>query len=114
MSNVGQKKSEVWNYFSISVSDNKKAVCHECNENVARGGDKTNSFNTSNLRKHLKNRHPDKLRELEESEKAASKKKSQCPTTSKFLTSNARRLFRMVASLPIRPSSSTKDYSFNC
>ena len=76
MSSVGRKRSEIWNYFSISVSDEKKAVCHECQENVARGGDKTNSFNTSNLQKHLRNRHPDKLRELEESEKEASKKKA--------------------------------------
>ena len=75
MSSVGRKRSEIWNYFTISVSDEKKAVCHECHEDVARGGDKTNSFNTSNLRKHLKCRHPDKLRELEESEKEASKKK---------------------------------------
>ena len=76
MSSVGRKRSEIWNYFSISVSDEKKAVCHECQENVARGGDKSNPFNTSNLRKHLRNRHPDKLRELEESEKEAGKKKA--------------------------------------
>ena len=76
MSNAGRKRSEIWNYFSISVSDEKKAVCHECQENVARGGDKTNSFNTSNLRKHLRNRHPEKLRELEENEKEASRKKA--------------------------------------
>jgi len=72
---VGRKRSEIWSYFSVSVTDEKKAVCHECQENVARGGDKTNSFNTSNLRKHLRIRHPDKLRELEEGEKEASKKK---------------------------------------
>ena len=76
MSSMGRKRSEIWNYFSISVSDEKKAVCHECQENVAREGDKTNSFNTSNLRKHLRNRHPDKLRELEESEKKVNKKKA--------------------------------------
>ena len=76
MSSTARKRSETWNYFSISVCDDKKAVCHECQENVARGGDKTNSFNTSNLWKHLKNRHPDKLKELKESEKEASKKKA--------------------------------------
>ena len=76
MSSVGRKRSKIWNYFSISVSDEKKAVCHECQENVARGGDKTNSFNTSNLRKHLRNRHPEKLRELKESEKEVNKKKA--------------------------------------
>ena len=76
MSNVGQKRSEIWNYFSISVSDKKKAVCHECQGNVACGGDKTNSFNTSNLRKHLRNHHPEKLRELKENEKETSRKKA--------------------------------------
>ena len=75
MSSVGRKRSEIWNYFTISVSDEKKAVCYECHKDVAHGGDKTNSFNTSNLWKHLKCRHPDKLRELKESEKEASKKK---------------------------------------
>jgi len=42
----------------------------------ARGGDKNNSLNTSNLQKHLRNHHPDDLRELEEGEKEASKKKA--------------------------------------
>ena len=73
---TARKRSEIWNYFFIYVCDDKKAVCHECQENVARGGDKTNSFNTSNLWKHLKIRHPDKLKELKESEKEASKNKA--------------------------------------
>ena len=43
---------------------------------VARGGDKTTSFSTSNLWKHLQIHHLDKLKELLESEKAASKEKA--------------------------------------
>jgi len=74
MSNVaGRKRSEIWNYFTISVSE---AICYECQDSVAQGGDENNSFNTSNLQKHLRNHHPDKLRELEEGEKEASKKKA--------------------------------------
>ena len=76
----GRKRSEIWNYFTIAVSD-EKVVCHE---DVVRGGDKTNSFNTSNLQKHLKCRHPDKLRKLEESEKEASKKKEAAKEQTSF------------------------------
>ena len=76
MLNARRKRSEIWNYFSISVSDKKKAVCHECQENVACGGDKINLFSTSNLRKHLRNHHPKKLRELKKNKKEASRKKA--------------------------------------
>ena len=77
MSSVaGRKRGGIWNYFNISVSNEKKAICNECQDSVARGGVKNSSFNTSNLRKHLRNHHPNKLRELEEGEKETSKKKA--------------------------------------
>jgi len=58
-------------YFTILVCDDKKAVCGECHENIVHGGEKSNSFTTSHLHKHLKVYHSDKLKELEQSEKAA-------------------------------------------
>ena len=72
-----RKRSNIWTYFTVSVCDDKKAVCGECQETVARGGEKSNSFTTSNLRKHLKVHHPEKLRQLEASEKAAAKTASK-------------------------------------
>jgi len=51
---------------------------------VACSSDKTNSFATSNLCKHLKVHHTEKFKQLEESEKAAkaaSKESSQNPST---------------------------------
>ena len=59
-------------------------VYHECHKDVARGGDKTNLFNTSNLQKHLKCCHLDKLKELKESEKEASKKKEAAKEQTSF------------------------------
>jgi len=42
------------NYSTILVCDDRKAICGECQENIKRGGDQSNSFTTSNLHKHLK------------------------------------------------------------
>jgi len=67
-----RKRSSVWNYFTVSV-------CGQCQENVARGGDQTNSFTTSNLCKHLKVWHPDKFKELEKTEKATKKPAKTVP-----------------------------------
>ena len=69
MATVTRKRSSVWNYFSISVDYEIKATCMECQEKVARGGTKTKSFSTSNMRKHLRIHYPDKLKELVESKK---------------------------------------------
>ena len=63
----------MWKYFSISVDDEMKAICMECQEKVVHGSTKTKSFSTSNMQKHLRPHHPDKLKELIESEKAAAK-----------------------------------------
>jgi len=35
ISNVaGRKRSEIWNYFSIPVFDEKKPICNECQDSV--------------------------------------------------------------------------------
>ena len=73
MATVIRKQSSVWNYFSISVDDETKVICMECKEEVARGGAKTKTFSTSNMRKHLRTHHPDKLKELAESKNSAAK-----------------------------------------
>ena len=45
-----KKTSEVWKYFKVDKSDNKKAICLTCEEKVSRGGSVSTKFNTSNLR----------------------------------------------------------------
>ena len=86
MATVTRKRSSGWNYFSISLDDETKAICMECQEKVARGGAKTKSFSTSNMRKHLQTHHPDKLKELVESEKAAAKSQASSITSSSQVT----------------------------
>ena len=49
MATVIRKRSSVWNYFSISVDNETKAICMECKERVALGGAKTKAFSTSNM-----------------------------------------------------------------
>jgi len=64
-------------------------VCGECHENIVHGGEKSNSFTTLNLCKHLKVHHLDRLKELEKSEKAtetAIKDISKCQSTSTVIT----------------------------
>ena len=85
----GIDRSNIWAYFTVSVCDEKKAVCNECHESVARSGDKTNSFTTSNLCKHITVHHAEKFNQLEESEKAAkaaSKESSKNPSSSMTIT----------------------------
>ena len=60
-------------YLLFWFCDDKKAVCGECQENMACSGDQTNFFTTPNLRKTLIVWHPDKFKELKETEKATKK-----------------------------------------
>ena len=50
---MATKRSGVWRYFSVSVTDESKAVCNECSEKVARGGSSAKSYTTTNLKRHL-------------------------------------------------------------
>ena len=58
----------------------------ESQEKVVRGGTKIKSFSTSNMRKHLRTHHPDKLKKLVESEKAAAKSQASSVTSSSQVT----------------------------
>ena len=50
-----RKKSCVWNFFKISASDESKAVCDTCGDNMSR--ERKCSKTTSILNKHMKLRH---------------------------------------------------------
>ena len=56
---MAEKKSSVWAYFDVKITDNSKAVCKHCYTELSRG--KTNtpkSCSTSSLLTHLRSKHP--------------------------------------------------------
>ena len=60
-------KSHVWKYFGFAaddkgnIIDNQKPICKRCRRSFhSKGG------NTSNLIKHLKDRHPDLMKEFQQ------------------------------------------------
>ena len=65
-----RRKSCVWNFFKISASDESKAVCDTCGDNISRGGKCSKTFTTSNLKKHMKLRHSPQFKEQEKSREA--------------------------------------------
>ena len=85
--------SGIWKHFSVNAADESKACCKICEESVSRGGRSTQSYNTSNLRKHLMTKHSEQYtvlqKEVEEQAQAkaellASKKQ---PTIAQVLKS---------------------------
>jgi hypothetical protein len=75
---MSSKRSAVWNFFKVNVSDNTHVLCSTCGESVSRGGKDSRSFNTSNLTSHLRRQHPDQLRQVEEESK---RKRPGTPST---------------------------------
>ena len=75
-------RSPVWEFFSVA-EDTKFAQCKKCTELVARGGETTKSFNTSNLVYHLKMKHLEdfhqflKIKETKENKRESIKKEGQ-------------------------------------
>ena len=71
-------------HLTVSAADESKASCGICEETVSRGGRSTNSYNTSNLHKHMMTKHPEQYAALQQVEKEqtellASKKQRQLP-----------------------------------
>ena len=67
---AGRMRSLIWEHFTVSVNDDKKAVCKYCNVSVSRGGKNPKTFGTTNLFKHLCLNHASEYTRLEASEKA--------------------------------------------
>ena len=63
-------RSLIWEHFTVSVNDDKKAVCKYCNISVTRGGKNPKTFGTTNLFKHSRSNHASEYTCLEASEKA--------------------------------------------
>lgn len=53
------KRSKIWDKFRIAPGESSKAVCNECNGVISRGGGTGRSQCTTNLWKHLENKHHD-------------------------------------------------------
>ena len=68
MADRDTKRSPIRKYFEVCGDDDSKAVCKTCNDQVSRGSSVRKSYNTTNLRKHLEQRHKDKHKELMELE----------------------------------------------
>lgn len=64
----------------MSAADVSRVSCNTCNTTLSRGGTASSSFNTTNMRKHLKNNHVTKWTELLTKEAAVQVCKST-PTT---------------------------------
>jgi hypothetical protein len=63
------RTSPVWKYFIVSSADLSRVSCKICNTSLSRGGKGVkNSYNTSNLRKHLESMHENEFRELRQVE----------------------------------------------
>ena len=71
---VSTRASGIWSYFVASAVDNSKVSCTICSETfreVIQAQELTIHYldiDTSNLRKHLQRKHPDKFRLPENSE----------------------------------------------
>ncbi len=55
------KKSSVWDFFKVLENDVSKAQCLLCTQSkvvVSRGGTKSKQFTTTNLRNHIRSKHP--------------------------------------------------------
>jgi hypothetical protein len=63
------RTSPVWKYFIVSSADLSRVSCKICNTSLSRGGRGVkNSYNTSNLRKHLESMDENEFRELRQVE----------------------------------------------
>jgi len=54
------RNSVVWEFFDVSAVNQSKAQCKLCNALLSRGGKGSSTYNTSNLIKHLDQRHQEK------------------------------------------------------
>lgn len=77
MSTAKRKASEVWNFFSVSTSDNRLAKCNMCPTEVPRGkiGAPERSYSTKGLWDHLRVKHNKQCKEAENKRGAADQKK---------------------------------------
>lgn len=57
------KRSKIWEIFRTVAEEPKKAICGKCDAVISRGGGSGKSQCTTNLWKHLENKHPESFAE---------------------------------------------------
>ena len=55
---MNQKRSPLWLYFEVSVTDIKTAICKICGKKESRGSSIPKNMTTHCLKKHLEKEHP--------------------------------------------------------
>jgi len=73
--------SPVWQYFKVSETDIKIAVCKECEAEIPRGGTQKRKCNTTNLFRHLRVHHLKVYSEYERQASASVKTPSSTQLT---------------------------------
>ena len=68
--------SAVWRYFKVDDKNVAIANCEICKLGISRGGKDKAAFNTTNLIRHLKNKHPSQYTEFTQ----ATQSKTSQPT----------------------------------
>jgi len=64
------KMSAVWKYFKLENESSPTATCNVCNASISRGGSNRAAFNTTNLIRHLKNKHSTEYSEFTQATQA--------------------------------------------
>ena len=86
------KMSAMFKYFFFEKLESKHslaATCNICNTSISQGGNKTAAFHTTNLIRHIKNKHPKEHTQFTQTTQAKAptqktlkdvlKKKEKCP-----------------------------------
>jgi len=66
---VPRVKAVIWDYFEISESNVRFAVCKLCSNDISCGGSSAKTYNTSNLINHLKRDHSVDFKDYEKKKK---------------------------------------------
>ena len=74
---VRPKRSGVWDYFAVNVTDDSKVSCLLCPAIIPRGRKETKNYNTTNMRHHLETKHEDEFATLTAKEKELERKKDK-------------------------------------
>ncbi|KAJ8888998.1 hypothetical protein PR048_008492 [Dryococelus australis] len=57
-----QRKSDVWDYFTVNPKDTYRAVCNFCEVSIYCGGNSAQSYTTSNMRKYPEALHTKEMK----------------------------------------------------
>lgn len=111
--------SAVWKYFTVDNQDDAKASCIICKGAISRGGKQKAAFNTTNLIRHIRNKHPTEYAEFVKAQPTTSqptlletlKKKEKMPHDCDKALNTTRKIAKMIA-MDNQPFSLVEDRGF--